>query len=206
MNQKQQQIVEALKDPDVQVRRNAAHDFGDLNNPDPRAFEALTQFFYTENDTNARMWCVLSIGKLRDKRAFDFLRHILQFEFTRDVRSEIMTAFGLLGDMRALDILSQALKQENNLFVRVRAAQVLGKLGGEQVIEPLIEALDDCEGTVRFCTVRVLGELGDKRVLPKLKWLKENDNFLQYEPGDLYELTVSQEATYAIKRISEKQS
>jgi HEAT repeat protein len=196
-------LIAALKDSNYLFRANMARDLGKIGGS--KAFEALTIFFSREEKSYVKMWTATALGESKDKRAFDFLQQNFYPETDVEIRSAIISALGPLGDRRAVPMLIQALKQEIAMRVRLRAAQALGELGGEEVIEPLIQALDDTDGTVRFYTVDVLGKLGDKRALPKLEWLKENDHFVEYEPGDVREMLVSEAAAFAIKFINEKQ-
>ena len=57
----------------------------------------------------------------------------------------------------------------------VEVADSLGKIGNTQAVEPLMVALESKSERVRRHAAAALGKLGDRRALPELTWLQQND-------------------------------
>ena len=58
---------------------------------------------------------------------------------------------------------------------RARAASSLGEANHQRAVLPLIKALKDEDEGVRIQAAFSLGGLADKRAIPALEWMRDND-------------------------------
>jgi HEAT repeat protein len=173
------QLIDRLKDPDFNVRIEAAKALGKTN--DSRAVEPLIAAL---NDANRRVRhkAAESLGEIKDPRAVEPLLaalkgpDIYQKQYAAD-------ALGNIRDPRAVEPLIAALNDVNP-NVRLSAAVALGEMKDLRAIEPLIVALKETpesrEGSIhpqedqeRVATA--LTEIGTPAVEPLIAALKNTD-------------------------------
>ncbi|MCB9451340.1 MAG: HEAT repeat domain-containing protein [Anaerolineaceae bacterium] len=181
-------LIQALTDPDSEVRKSAARILGDLGEP---ALLPLFNALRHEN-TEVRKISAQILEKLGDVRAFEPLIDALA-DGDDGVRRSAASALGKLGDVRAFEPLIDALADGDD-GVRRSAASALGKLGDVRAFEPLIDALADGDDGVRRSAASALGELGDVRAVPAL--IERLDDTAGQVP-----FRVCNEAASALKRI-----
>jgi HEAT repeat protein len=157
------QLIKDLKDPDSDVRKEAAISLRGLG--DVKAVDALISALGDDN-WSVRMIAAGALGDLGDGRALQPLIHAMNDEH-KYVRSSAARALGELGDLRAITPLIKALSHEDPL-TRSAAADSLGKLGDSRAVEPLIQSLSDEWGAVRSSAASALGPLGDARAVEPL--------------------------------------
>jgi HEAT repeat protein len=116
-------LVGALKDPDRDVRRNAAHALSGFENA--RIVEPMTSLLKDE-DVQLRKHAANALARLGDERAVPALITALK-DADPEVRVHAARALGQVGDARAVDPLTAALKDEN-VNVRRTAIRALGAI------------------------------------------------------------------------------
>jgi len=94
------------------------------------------------------------------------------------VHIEATAALGALGDWRAVEPLIAALGDENP-DVAWNAAVALGVLGDRRAVATLVatlwRALQGRSLALRKAAAEALGNLGDERALPLLRWMRHHD-------------------------------
>jgi HEAT repeat protein len=197
-----EELVTALEDPSLAVRRQAAIALGELG--DPRAVEPLLAKI-RDPAAGSRIQAAVALGKLRDQRAVDDLIAALERDAGRDTAfvQAVAQALGRLRAARAARPLLDIAAEEDNP-ARAAAIQSLGALGAEAAAEPLAEMLKTDEG-LEPQEVSALGDalakLGEESaVVPLLQRIGESDSRLMRQdlatnagaligpPGELYAL------------------
>ncbi len=161
-------LVQALNDPDWNVRVHAANSLGELG--DVRAVEPLIARLEDE-DEDVRTAAARALGMIGDTgaRTIDALISSLKDE-KRGVRKAAAHALGMIGKP-ALERLIQALS-DRSAHVRLGAAEALGMIRDASAIEPLIHALSDDNLDVRWSAAEALHNIGEPAVEPLLKTLR----------------------------------
>jgi HEAT repeat protein/beta-lactamase regulating signal transducer with metallopeptidase domain len=156
-------LIEALKDPDSDVRETAMAALA--HKRDPRMFDA---FVLALRDTNPdiREQAVFGLGQLRDKRAIAPLTLALKDE-KPDVREQAVFALGQLHAVEAIDSITLALR-DANADVREQAAFALGQIRDPRAIDPLTSALRDENADVREQAAFALGQLRNGKAVEAL--------------------------------------
>lgn len=158
-----EKAIQDLRDPDVEVRREASSALFDLN--DTRAVEPLIEALGDE-DAEVRSNAASALGWSRDRRAVEPLTESLKDEDVV-VRGVAAISLGAINDSRAVEPLIRAL-DDVDPTVRANAAVSLGFLKDPRALEPLIDLLSDEDGGVRSRSAFALGELGDSRAIEAL--------------------------------------
>ena len=197
-----QSLCEALKDPVLEVRLEAAETLGKMKSPD--AVQALMSALNDENremraavvdalgdiedestvdalitalgDTEwqVRVQAAEALGDIEDRRAVGALGQAVKDE-NRNVRIAAIEALGDIEDPNALESLSGALKDED-WEIRKRAAEALGDIEDPAAVAPLSGMLSDPHWEVRKTAVYALGEIEDRRAVEPLgKALRDED-------------------------------
>ena len=140
-----------------------------------RALEPLLRVFLS--GAAGFTWdAATSIGILNGGRAVQPLVRCLRHASEVDKRAAAAYALRCLADKRALKALLESLSdQSEHPKVRGEAAEALASLRDRSAVSPLLFALDDASTEVRFWSAFALGQLGDRRALPKLRRLAEQD-------------------------------
>jgi hypothetical protein len=149
-----QALIEALKDGDGQVRKQAAWALGMKGGQ--KAIDLLVAAL-RDQDASVRAEAAWALGMQGDRRAVEPLVAALKDEDGR-VRSQAAWALGMKGDSRAVDGLIDALKDES-ANVRAQAAWSLGMIGSQRAVGPLNAAMKDTHPHVRQNAAWALGML-----------------------------------------------
>jgi HEAT repeat protein len=157
-------FIELLRDPDPDVRRNAAWSLG--RHRDPRITAPLITALQDEN-VGVRLRAAEALGNLRDEEAVMPLISALADDDPR-VRAEIVTSLGRQGDYRAVDALVELLRDGESV-VRAAAAQVFSLLPDSRAVALLVTVLlDDEDDSVRYYAARSLGQIGGAETVTAL--------------------------------------
>jgi HEAT repeat protein/beta-lactamase regulating signal transducer with metallopeptidase domain len=179
-------LMEALKDVDKDVRRQAMETLSQLRAPAAR--EAFVQALKDE-DAEMRSQAAHALGQTRDPKYVDALAGALR-DSDPEVREQAAFALGQIRDPRAVDPLTAALKDAND-DVRQQAVFALGQIRDRRAVDPLIAALKDEKADVREQAAFALGQLRDPRALDALMTaLKDPD------------ADVRQQAAFALGQIA----
>ena len=96
------------------------------------------------------------------------------------VRSAVVDALGTLRAPQAKEQFHRLLREDPHEQVRQQAAVSLTYVGDASSVDILIAALDDKESGVRFAVIRTIGNLGARKVGPKLvPFLKDPDSAMR---------------------------
>jgi HEAT repeat protein len=167
---------------------------------DKKTVAALLAAF-EDNDIDLQWEAAKSLGFLGSKRAVKPLIIALLEASSAEKRSSAAYALGLLQDKRAVNPLLRVLNtKREEARVRGYAAEALARFKESKVADSLIKALKDSNPEVRFWATYALGQIGDRKALPALKHLAQNDN------ADVPNWwKVSEEASEAINNINSRQ-
>ncbi|MEA3429767.1 MAG: HEAT repeat domain-containing protein, partial [Nanoarchaeota archaeon] len=156
-------LIQALKEEDSGVRRNAAEALGEIK--DPTAVPALIQALKDENSA-VRRNAAEALGEIKDSTAVPALIQALKDE---DWIVEICVAKALeeIKDPTAVPVLIQLLKDDES-HVRSYAAETLGEIKDSTAVPALIQALKDEESYVRGYAAKALGNIKDPKAVPAL--------------------------------------
>jgi HEAT repeat protein len=176
-------LIEALNDPDGEVRFFAAYALSKHIINDARAVEPLISAL-RDDEWRVRNQAAMALGGIKDSRAVTPLIGALRDDEWK-VRKHAAMALGGIKDSRAVTPLI-GLLQDDNSAVRSMAAYSLGLLGDERAVEPLIKTLKDSgflirtrtlekskwgreESQLRLSIIKTLGKLKDERAIPSLR-------------------------------------
>jgi HEAT repeat protein len=135
-------LLEGLRSPEPQVRRNVAFALGFLR--DARSLEPLLEVVRdVHEDAGVRQVSVLALGELGDSRALAPLLNALD---DRDLAKSAMSALGTLGNVDAVDPLVARLDYSDEGVVRT-IVMALRSLGDPRAIEPLTAVARRFEST-----------------------------------------------------------
>jgi HEAT repeat protein len=175
-------FITLLRDPDPDVRRNAAWSLGRFR--DPRITAPLIDALQDDN-SGVRLRVAEALGNLRDEEAVIPLIAALSDDDPR-VRAEIVTSLGRQGDYRAVDALV-ALLRDGESVVRAAAAQVFSLLPDRRAVGPLVTVLlDDEDDSVRYYAARSLGQIGGAETVTALLAA------LQGEPSAISQIRIAE--------------
>ena len=94
------------------------------------------------------------------------------------VRRCAAEAFAYLPDSQAIPFLIESLK-DNSEWVRARSAYALGKIQDKKVMLDLLKSLEDSSWIVRRAVIWALKNIGNKAIIPKIKYISENDPYFE---------------------------
>jgi HEAT repeat protein len=176
-------LMQALDDPDRDVRSAAARSLGRLGAVD--AVEPLVSALVGERIPQAVVGsALLAIGPDAVPRLLQLVGHPEWQE-----RAGAVELVGLLGHAADSRVLIGALLDEAS-EVRARAALALGRLAAEDAAAAVRELLQDADAFVRTAAAEALAAIGDRSALESLVVQARDDLF---EPADA--------AAEAVRRI-----
>jgi HEAT repeat protein len=159
---------------DLKARVIACWILGRIQNK--KAVKALLTGF--EDQEISLQWeAAKSLASLSSKRAVKPLIKSLLEAHATEKRSAAAYALGWLQDSRAVDPLVQVLNSTHeDPRVRGLAAEALAQFKAPRIVDNLIKALKDKAPEVRFWSAYALGQIGNRRALPELEYLAQNDH------------------------------
>ncbi|KUG20526.1 hypothetical protein ASZ90_009749 [hydrocarbon metagenome] len=146
-------LIEALRDPEKEVRGRAAIALAAIGSPAiPPLIAALK-----DSDWRVRYRAAEALGSIGDRAAFEPLMAALSDEKDH-VRYMAAKGLGSLREERAMDALIAA-QNDCNEFVRRSAAAALGSIGGDDARRALEAALQrEVDGSARAAILQALEE------------------------------------------------
>jgi len=184
----------ALEDPDVNVRREAIIELGELG--DARAVQPCIDALH-DGDEAVRRHAACALGNFGDRRAVMPLIAVLS-DKGMEVSWCVARSLGKLGDKRAVEPLTDLLNISLDMYTRQEAAQSLGTLSDDRALQPLLHALTDKDKYVRRAAATALGELGNAQALPALIATERQDHMATNRAG---RQGIREAAAQAIARI-----
>jgi HEAT repeat protein len=159
-----------LRDPNLEVRLEAAHALGEI--ADPGAVESLIQAL---RDPAAGILeeAARALGRIGDRRAVSELAQALR-DSERLMRNReriaVAQALGDIGGTDAARILLEEFDETEDAEVQEAVARALGEIGETYVVPRLLQALDsNPPRSLEIALIRALGELGDPAALNSLR-------------------------------------
>lgn len=167
-------LIAALRDPDPDVRQQAAHALGEFE--DPRAVEPLVDVLADDRVADVRQLAAWALGEIEDAGAVRGLSDAVLNDDSGDVREQAAWALGEIEDARAVPALAGVLSNDPNADTRQLAAWALGEIEDARAVPALIEVLlNDASGDTRQQAAWALGEIEDARAVPALIEILLND-------------------------------
>ena len=163
-------LLEALEDPDMTVRANAALGLG--VNEAKEATDKLIALLKDEDIVRER--AATALAQIGDGRAIDAMIDALDDSGTW-ARNRMIYVLGASGDERAVEPLIVELDNPEPSTQGV-AAWALGSLGDSRAIEPLTALLQDKNASVRGNAAWALGEFHEPELIEHLLPLLSDEN------------------------------
>lgn len=166
-------LIDALNDPNIEVKRSAVISLGGIN----EALEPLIEVLQFRNKelNEILIKAIVKIGKKADiQKIISFLNND-----NLNIKKSIPIILGKLKNKEAAEPLIKLLSDENSI-VRKNTVKSL-----ESIIEPrdlkfIFEKLNDEDFEVRKTAIKVLGTIGSKKsIKPLLELLKDKDEVIR---------------------------
>ncbi|MDB9505987.1 HEAT repeat domain-containing protein [Microcystis aeruginosa CS-338/01] len=174
-NQVVNELNQALKDSDEDVRGNAVEALAEIGTETAIAglLKALKDSYFS-----VRWKAAEALGKIGSETVIPGLLKALEHS-DEDVRRKAAEALGKIGSETAIPGLLKAL-EDSDWYVRSNAAEALGKIGSEIAIPGLLKALKDSDKYVRGNAAEALGKIGSETAIAGLlKALKDSDKYVR---------------------------
>jgi len=165
-------LAGAVRDPEVQVRREAVWALGELETPAavPTLIPALR-----DSDVETRKRAAEALGNLESPDAISALGAATK-DADAEVRKQAVEALGDIGDKRALPVLTAAMS-DAEVEVRREAISAIGQLEDlDSAPQALLTALKDEDREVRKAAAEALGQIEDEAAVPALIPLTRDTN------------------------------
>ncbi|MDH5673406.1 MAG: HEAT repeat domain-containing protein [Myxococcales bacterium] len=153
-------LAEALFDPDVGVRRDAAARLGDYASP--AAYQLLV-IALDDPQERVRASALSTLSLVDGKGREEIFRRHLQ-DGSAVIRLSALRGLGTLPKGPGRAALLRAL-EDRDARVRATAAAMIGTRRDRQALRPLCFALSDDEPSVRAAAAQALGNVGDDRAV-----------------------------------------
>ncbi|MDJ0541316.1 MAG: HEAT repeat domain-containing protein [Microcystis sp. M53603_WE2] len=176
-NQVVNQLNQALKDSDEDVRGNAVEALGKIGTETAIAglLKALKDSYFS-----VRWKAVEALGKIGSETAIAGLLKALE-DSDKDVRSNAVVALCKIGSETAIAGLFKVLEHSDK-DVRGKAAFALGKIGSETAIPRSLKALENSDRNARRSAAFALGKIGSEEGIPVLlKALEDSDGYVRWK-------------------------
>ncbi len=148
---------------------------------DPAVIAALIERL-KDTDAGVRKAAASSLGNLKSKRAVNPLIALLT-DRNKDVRAAAVEALGDIEDPSAVSAIARAVSDESP-DVRQEALNALSRFTESEEVKPshVTSALRDVRPQLRSKAAEILGELGDRSVVPTLiPMLKDSSADVRHE-------------------------
>ena len=168
-------LILELTGGDDQIAESAAGAIVKLSQNKPGEVLRTLRILLESGDADERWWGVRVLAEISDRAALPLLRLALH---DQDKYVRQCAALGLRKKPHpaAATGLIEALNDENHLVVEL-AADALTEIG-EGAVPALLEVLEDRNPKSRLEAVRALAEIGDRRSIPELFSLLDDDSQL----------------------------
>jgi len=167
-------VCQRLRDPDLTVQAKAIETIVQIN--DPKAVYHLLDILQDESEY-VRRAAVEVLNQVGNTSAIKDLLGALR---DRDwwVRVRAADALGTIGGPKVVEAVLSLVKDKDE-FIRRCAVEILisskVQTGGDSVLSSLLEALGDADWWVRERAIDALASLGDRRAVPPLIRVMEQD-------------------------------
>jgi aminopeptidase N len=170
-------LIEATKDKDSRIRREAIQGLGTLK--DANLADMFIKIMNTDPSYFAVAEAARALGKTGSPKAYDALAAALKVEsWQGTIRAGVLGGLKELRDPRALEAALKYSTPGNGSNLRNAAFQLLGEIGKgtDRALEALLSALKEKSLQARFNAVEALVKLGDQRAIPALQELSKSSD------------------------------
>lgn len=168
-------LIDAAKDKDSRVRREAIKALGAFK--DPKLADLFAKIINGDPSYFAIAEAARALGQTGSPHAYDVLSDAMKLESWQGaIRAGVLGGLAATGDPRALDVALKYASPGNPTSVRAAAFQVLAQAGkgNDRALETLVSALKEKSTQIRFSALQALGKLGDQRAIPALEELRSS--------------------------------
>jgi len=176
-------LVKLLRDPDEDVRNNAAKAIRKLTNPD--AVSRLVEFI-NDDDLEVRLYSIEQIGKARLEAYNDILLLILDTEQNPRVLASTILALGRMKLVENIPTIGYYLNHEDDR-VRANAVEALVYINDPKVMSLLTLSLNDSDSRVRANVAVALWKFGELKVASQVRTMLEADH-VDFQASGAYAL------------------
>jgi aminopeptidase N len=163
-------LLEAVKDPDSRIRREAIRGLATFK--DPKLAGLYIGITKTDPSYFAVVEAARALGESGSPRAYGTLLALLKQDSWQDtIRGGAIRGLAELKDPRSLDVALKYAAPGQSTAVRAAAFELLAEVGKgkDRALEILTAALKETSRQISFSAVRALGALGDQRAIPALE-------------------------------------
>ena len=164
-------FIDALRDPDANVRARAARALGQHR---VHAAATVLRTALGDEDAGVRKRAAWALGRIRDDAAVDSLLNLLR-DPVQEVRERAAWALGALRSPAAVDGLVAALA-DADAAVQERIAWALGRIRGPRATRGLITALTVIAGDALHEVIEALARTGGEPAMEALIGLMDTDD------------------------------
>jgi len=161
-------LIEAFRDPAVEVRRAAGSALGEIGEP---AIAPLARVL-RESSAELRLEAVMALRRIEPNQAAETLLVAALSDEDPNVRWVAGLTLGERGNQKAVGVLVEILRQGQE-YDQSRAARFLGRMRAMEAVDALVGALNEDVWSVRIAARDALVEIGDAAVEPLLSAAKE---------------------------------
>ncbi len=142
----------------------------------PELETKIIEMFKTDTNLEVQMEAARVLGAYKKESCLNVLLEVLKTTDSEDLQSSIIQALINYSDKEsAVNAILDILKNGKTEFTRSIAAQTIVDIKTEPVVDALLEALNDNSPIVRKKAANTLGEIGNKKAIPKLQELEKSD-------------------------------
>ena len=164
-------FIDALRDPDANVRARAARALGQHR---AQAAATVLRAALDDEDADVRRQAAWALGRIRDDAAVDGLLDLLR-DPVQEVRERAAWALGTLRNPAAVDGLVAAL-EDADAAVQERIAWALGRIRDPRATRGLITALTVIAGDALLDVIDALARTGGEPAMDALIGLMDADD------------------------------
>jgi aminopeptidase N len=171
-------LVEAVKDKDSRIRREAIKGLAAFK--DPKLADLYIGIINSDPSYFAIAEAAAALGQSGSPKAFDALSNALKLEsWQSTTRAGVLAGFAALEDARALETGLKYASPPNSPVLRTVAFQVVSAAGkgNDRAFDVLISALKEKSLQLRVAAIQALGRLGDARAIPQLEEVAKSVEF-----------------------------
>src|SRR6185369_4752886 len=163
-------FIEALKDKDSRIRREALKGLATYS--DPKLADLFIKTINTDPSYFAVAEAAKALGQTGSPQAYATLEASLKLEsWHSTIRAGVLGGLAALKDPRTIDVGLKYSTESNPSELRNAAFRILGEMGkgNDRALQALLSALKEKSSQIQIGAVQALAKLGDERAIPALE-------------------------------------
>jgi aminopeptidase N len=163
-------FIEALKDKDSRIRREALTGLATYS--DPKLADLFIKTINTDPSYFAVAEAAKALGQTGSPQAYATLEASLKLEsWHSTIRAGVLGGLAALKDPRTIDVGLKYSTESNPSDLRNAAFRILGEMGkgNDRALQALLSALKEKSSQIQIGAVQALAKLGDERAIPALE-------------------------------------